>query len=96
MNLEKKSLFNESIKRQETDLFELADSSVDPPHGTGDDAAVTTHVQVEQAVVDQSQSHLSGELRRHGRHLTGVMVGLVVEVIHAVQVGAVVSVSLNL
>lgn len=95
MNLEKKKS-NESIKRHETDLSELADSSVDQPHGIGDDAAVTTHVQVEQTVVDQSQSHLASELRRHRRHLTGVMVGLVVEVIHAVQVGAVVSVSLNL
>lgn len=79
-----------------TDLRELADAFVDLAHSLGEDAAVLTHVQFEQVVVDQSQSHLPGELGRHRRQFTSLMVGFVVEVILVVQDGAVVSVGLSL
>lgn len=87
---------SKSMKRCETDLWELVDAFVDLDHSLGEDAAVPAHIQAEQVVVDQSQSHLTRELCRHRRHFTGVMVGFVIEVILAVQVGAVVSVGLSL
>lgn len=46
--------------------------------------------------MDEPQSHLAGELGRQRRHLTGAVVGLVSQVVHAVQVGAVVLVGLSL
>lgn len=61
-------------------------------HRLGDDAAVAAHVQPQQVVVDQSQRHLSGELGSQHRHIRSVVVGLVVEVVHVVHVGAVVRV----
>lgn len=79
-----------------TDLSKLADAFVDPAHNRVEDFAVSNHVQSEQVVVGQSQSHLASELGRHRRHFTGFMAGLVVEVILAVQAGAVVSVGLSL
>lgn len=65
-------------------------------HGLSEVAAVLAHIQVENVVVDESQSHLASELCRQRCDLTGAMVSLVIEVIFAVQFGAVVSVGLGL
>lgn len=75
---------SEKKRLEEADLYELVDAFVDCGHRLADKAAVPAHIQLEQVVVDQSHCHVSSELRRCRRHFTGVMVGLVIEVIHVV------------
>lgn len=82
--------------RPETHLIEMADVFVDLEHGIAEDTAVLTQVQSEQLTVCLSQSHQASKPGSPWCHFTGLVVGVVVEVIAIVQIGAIVSVGLNL
>lgn len=74
----------------------MADAEVDPSHNVGEDGAISTHVESQQPVMDQTQSHLASKLGRDCSHFTGMLVSLVIQVILVVKVSTIVSVGLSL
>lgn len=77
-------------------LSELVDPFVDLGNSFCDGAVVSAHIQTQQVVMDQTQHHQAGELRRRGRDVAGALARSVVQVVHVVQAGAVVRVRLGL
>lgn len=87
------SLFREALP---THLGETEDAFVEAVNGCADHTAEVAGVHFEHLAVGQPQCHQAGQLGGFRRHLAGALVGVVAEVIAAVQVGAVVGVALRL